>query len=425
LHMRGRVVAGMVLACLGAGQGWAQEWSASAYGTLGYAVSDRPYTYLRFINDQGTVKRDSIFGAQLDLRLNPQWSATVQAKLAPSPGDDNKWGLNTAWVFLSWRPDNDWHLRAGKQRLPLYLHSESVDVGQTYDLARLPQNFYGLMPSNEFTGLYASRNWALAAGDLSLDSYGGEANMTVRAYSRDDGVGFISDVARYVGAALTLRQAHATWRFSAHSMRLMKSDGTDMSVNFPYYAPPGYGGLGYYRVSPALPGPDIGMASHKSIRIFTLGADVELAPGWHLVSELARSSTPGHIDAAWSTVSGYAAVLHSMGRFTPYVSISRLKSLGVMARRSAELDAIYWPGGSPTAEAINATQRAGADYWGAFDEHSLAVGTSLAITPQSKLKFEWMRTEVGKRSAMVDSPASGVVRHQHINVLTANYSFVF
>jgi hypothetical protein len=401
----------------------AEEWSFSAYGTLGYAVSDRPYTYMRFVDDQGTVKRDSVLGAQLDLRLNPQWAATVQAKIAPSMGDDNKWGVNTAWVFVSWRPDNDWLFRLGKQRLPLYLNSESVDVGQTYDFARLPNHYYGLMPSNEFTGAYASRTWMPGAGELTMDVYGGEANMTIRNWTRDFGVTFLPDVVRYFGSALTWREAQSTFRFSAHKMMIRKKNGEPMQANYPYVD--AGGGLGYYRVSTELPGPPIGMADHKTIHVFTAGADVELTPGWRLVSELSRSVSPGHATTNWNTVSGYLSLLHPVGRFTPYVTVSRLKSLGSMARMSEALDNINWPGNVPGAAAVNAYQRAGADYWGAFDERSLALGTSMTLTAQSKLKFEWMRTQVGKRSGMVDTPSTGVVRHQHIDVLSANVTFVY
>ncbi len=401
----------------------AQEWSASAYGTLGYAVSDRSYRYLRFIDDQGTVRKDSVLGGQVDVRFNPQWAATVQVKIAPSMANEAKWGVNAPWAFVSWRPGNDWLLRAGRQRLPLYLNSESVDVGQTYDFARLPQHFYGLMPSNEFTGLYASRTWTQGNDEFSVDAYGGESSLPLRAYTRDGGVDHFSDDGRYIGMALTLRQPTATWRFGAHRFLILKKDRTDMGANFPYVDTGG--GTGYYKVDDRMPGPDIGRAPHKTIHVFTLGADVELAPAWRLVSEIVRSQSPGHADANWSTISGYVGLFHRMERFTPYVSISRLKSMGTMARLSEALDHVNYPAFMPSAALINQSQRVAADYVGAMDETAWAVGTSLAITSQSKLKFEWMRTEVGKRSAYVDSPGPQAVRQQHINVLTANYSFVY
>ena len=67
-----------------------------------------------------------------------------------------------------------------------------------------------------------------------------------------------------------------------------------------------------------------------------------------------------------------------------------------------------------------------ADIIQAYDQESLAVGSSFAVTPSSKLKLEWANTRIGQRSAMVDSPAGGdPVRRQRIQVLSLNYSFVF
>src|SRR3990167_2590257 len=62
----------------------AVDLSASGFGTLGYAVSDQPYNYQRFIDDGGTFKRDTVLGGQLDSKFSAELSATVQAKVAPS-----------------------------------------------------------------------------------------------------------------------------------------------------------------------------------------------------------------------------------------------------------------------------------------------------------------------------------------------------
>lgn len=110
----------------------------SGFATLGYAQSDQPYKYQRFIDDQGSFNRDSIFGAQLDLKFNQQWGATLQGKLAPSIKSDSRWDATLSWAFISWRPVDDWLIRAGKLRLPLMLNTENTDVGATFDLARLP-----------------------------------------------------------------------------------------------------------------------------------------------------------------------------------------------------------------------------------------------------------------------------------------------
>ena len=61
-----------------------------------------------------------------------------------------------------------------------------------------------------------------------------------------------------------------------------------------------------------------------------------------------------------------------------------------------------------------------------YDQQSLMLGTSYALTPQSKLKAELMHTWVGQGSAMIDSPAGGPpVSHEGLNVLSLSYNFTF
>jgi len=82
--------------------------------------------------------------------------------------------------------------------------------------------------------------------------------------------------------------------------------------------------------------------------------------------------------------------------------------------------------GQPTADQIGAGQRALVDGIPFYDQHSLAIGTSYAITPHSKVKAELLHTWVKKGSSMVDSPSTGpAVSDQGINVLSLSYNFVF
>mgnify|MGYP003417478779 CR=1 FL=1 len=84
-HLALAIVSGS--ACAGA---LAQEFSYSGFGTVGAAVSNKDYKYQRFITDNGTVKRDSVLGVQFDAKFSSQWSATLQAKVAPA--EDNEMG---------------------------------------------------------------------------------------------------------------------------------------------------------------------------------------------------------------------------------------------------------------------------------------------------------------------------------------------
>ena len=125
-----------VLAALSASS-LAMDFNVSGFGTVGFAQSDKPYHYQRFIDEEGTFTRDSILGVQADVKFTSQLGATVQGKLAPSSESDRRWDATLSWAFVSWRPTDEWLVRAGKLRLPFMLNTENADVGATYDFARL------------------------------------------------------------------------------------------------------------------------------------------------------------------------------------------------------------------------------------------------------------------------------------------------
>lgn len=77
-------------------------------------------------------------------------------------------------------------------------------------------------------------------------------------------------------------------------------------------------------------------------------------------------------------------------------------------------------------DVINASQRRFADSIPFYDQHSLAIGSSYALTPHSKLKAEWLHTRVSKGSSMIDSPSAGpAVSNTGIDVLSISYNFAY
>jgi hypothetical protein len=412
--------AGMLLAMVSQGA-QAVEWSASGFGTLGYSISDQPYHYQRFIDEDGTFKRDTVLGGQVDLKLSSEWSATLQAKLAPSAHNDEDWSLTASWAFVSWRPNNDWLVRLGKQRVPMFLNSENLDVGQTYDFARLPFEMYGLSPTNDFKGFYVSRNWLPDMGELTLDLFTGAADLTSRAYLRDQGAVFMPVHTAVTGGVLTLKQDKATWRLGLHHTMTNRRDGQDLPSHYPFVSIPF--GPSYYAVREDMAASEpVGRVGRIVNDIITLGADVEVAPGTRLVSEFVRNIQQ-RTENGSNTAGGYVAMLHQIGGFTPYASYARLRSMGVSVRMADQLNSAQTPG-DPFG--LNASQRSASDAILAYDQDTVAIGSSYAVSAQSKLKAEWSRTRIGNRSATVDSPpGEDVVRRQRINVLSLNYSFVF
>jgi len=407
----------------------AAEVSFSGFGTLGYARSDQSFVYQRFIDKSGTFKRDSIFGAQMDATITPQFSATVQVRMAPALDSDTRWKASVPWAFVAYRPSNDWLLRLGKWRVPFYLNSENTDVGATFDAARLPVEVYSTSPSADLTGVTLGKTWNLGDNELNLDGYWGKTSTYWRWYRRDnvpglDGAGprFVPFDGRGVGLVLTWRQDENIFRAGVHSLdATTPAEPTPVTFPFVSIMP----GVGYYRVSNLLPGPvSVPTLSKFNNKVYTLAADVGLGNDFRLSGEYVRRAVK-EVDTGPDSQAAYLSLRKRIGKWTPYATYAWLRSESKVSNLYQAVNNNRLPAFIPGAALINVSQRFAADGIPAYDQSSLSLGTSYALSPTSKLKAEWMRTHVGKVSSLVDAPPGGDVSKTNINVLSLSYSFVF
>ncbi|MEB0137190.1 hypothetical protein QN362_17800 [Actimicrobium sp. CCC2.4] len=406
----------------------AVDLSYSGFGTVGYSRSDQPYHYQRFVDNDGTFRRDSVLGLQVDARINDQFSATVQGKVAASLKSDSATDATISWAFLSWRPSNDWLVRAGRLRVPLYLRSESTDVGTTFDFAQLPTEVYSTSPTTDVDGLAVSKTWNSAVGEWTLDGYVGSTNTTFRTYLRDNPAAGLSGRASTPvrvnarGLVLTFQQDDNLFRIGAHDVRVKTTDGQFFPVTYPFVtiAP----GIGYYQVSSQMPGPGLSAVGEIHSPTYTLGADVAVGADFRLVGEYVRRNVLG-VNTGSNTQGAYLAVLRPVGAWTPYVSVGRLLSKPEVRDLYGKVNTNRVPAFIPGAARINASQRAGADGLSPYDQTTWAAGTSYRLSPSSKLKAEWARTRVGLASGLIDAPPGGESGNQVVNVLSLSYSFVF
>lgn len=407
------------------------DFSLSGFGTVGWSQSDQDFTYQRFITQQGTLKRDTRVGLQADWRISPEWYATLQLKLAPSIKSDSRWDISPAWGFVAWRPNDDWLLRAGRLRMPLYLYSESMDVGHTHDMARLPGEMYAAVPVPDFDGLYVSRSWTVGAQadqEITLDAYGGTARTHARIWLRDGlppvlpaGALFAEVEAEQAGMALTWRTPQLLMRGAVSRSTIDR--GMGVAVTFPYVSlgP----GLGYYQSNPALPGPGIPTVPKVSNTLVSAGAELNLGQGWRVTGEFMRN-IQHDTEVGADATAGYVAVFKQMGPLTPYASVAGLRSRQLARDWYQRLTANPLPDVIPGGAQINQAQRLAADTFWPSDQHSLALGASYKLGPAMKLKGEWLHTRVNNVSRLVDTPSGSPtpVRRQ-VNVLTVNLDFTF
>jgi hypothetical protein len=415
----------------------AAEVSLSGFGTLGYAQSNQSYNFERFIDNNGTFARDSIAGVQADIKITDEIGATVQGKFAPSIDNDNSWNGTLSWAFLSWRPSNDWLIRAGKQRLPVYLYSESTDVGVTYDFAHLPAEMYSISPSTDYVGISVAKTWNPDLGELTLDGYAGNIGTSWRIYQRDNvplpppaqpGVSFKDISVDSRGLALTLLRDEDKYRASMHTQTTSISPASPgaysqlsaAQLGLPFVA----AGAAYM--------PQTSVTNVNSV-VYTLSAEIKLPQDFRAIGEYGRRKITNALTGI-DTNGGYFSLLKDIDAWTPYVSYAVIKSradaLSLYQAMNGNANGLIDLGiGGPAVAAavagINASQRVLADGLLVYDQNTIALGTSYRLSPTQKIKMEWARTHVGVASSFVDAPSFGNVSNQNIDVLSFSYNVVF
>lgn len=391
----------------------------SGFGTFGYAQSDQPVNYQRFIDEKGTFKRDSILGAQIDARFSQQWGATVQAKAAPSDHSDAQWQASVAWAFVSWRPSDDWLIRAGKLRLPFMLNTENADVGATYDFVRLPLEVYSIAPTTDVVGVSISKTWFGEQLDWTAEGYSGKASTYWRYYGRDrtvdttsPGSWFLPVDMKSTGLVLTARNLEHVFRVGYHEGEASRP-GVKTGAGFDLGTCPGAPVQGCYNLSSG------GLDSMR-VPILTLGASVTLPESFKLTGEFgkARIESASRGLSRWGA---YLAISKRMGAWTPYAYYAKVKSSGealdLYQRINANASAVPAP--------WRGYQRVLADITVPYDQTTLALGTSFWVTAKSVLKAEWSRIDTKVASSFVDAPVGGENGNRHIDVFSLSYSFTF
>ncbi|WP_239234594.1 hypothetical protein [Candidatus Nitrotoga sp. BS] len=410
----------------------AVDFSLSGYGTIGYAISDQSYNYQRYIDKKGSLKRDTIFGAQLNAQFNPEWSATLQVNVAPPAllSDNQNWQPTITWAFLSYRPTNDWLFRVGKLRIPFYLNSENANIGTTYTSARLPVEVYATSSTVDFIGASFAKTWQVNENEFTLDGYWGNAtNESWRFYARDPGniltpsgaAGeFFAPLSlESKGLRLSLNRGGNTFLAGVHFADTRARNGTTLGPST--YVPAPAGGCAPIGIPPAFIGDYYCPAADGPSKIQTvttnLGASIDLGHGFRTIGEFVRRKNEG------STLSPdskgfYLSLQKEIGGWTPYLTYAKLTTKNRDLYRAVN-------GVQTIIPAVNAFERNLADTLVVYDQNTWAFGTAYSLDLKSKIKAEWSVVQTGIASSFIDAPPGEKSGDQRINVFSLSYNFTF
>lgn len=399
----------------------AADYSLLGFGTIGYAVSDMPAPYLRYIDKRGTFRADSLIGIQGEVQVDPQWGATLQLVGSAPRDKDNGFEASVRWAFVSYRPTNDWLIRVGRLRPPILNHTPNSEVGMTYDFARLPAEVYSLSPVYDIDGVAVTKLFTGDEHDVAIDFYAGKTHLKQKTpFQRDSRQTFVPDryfpeSLKFAGVVMSLPVGRGSSRVGIHRASIQPRDGR-VFVEDPspidIMLPPPLGGVLF------VPG-----APLNGIGVVALSAGVEQSFGsWRYSAEFARR-VARRTNMGPASTSGTLSVTYVAKELRPYFSLSFARPADSVRRYYELLSRTPVPSAvlGPPTNISSAYHQSLADAIYVYDQRSIALGASYRLNPNSMLKLEWMTTKVGLASALVD----GDVRHRRFNVLSMSYNFTF
>ncbi|MCJ8170888.1 hypothetical protein [Atopomonas sediminilitoris] len=153
------------------------EHRFNAFGTVGISYlggedDGRSFGIEGQTTDSWRGDQLSKFGAQLQYGLTDTLGVTVQVT---AKADQDTWKGNLEWLYLSYQATDELMLRAGRLRTPVYMYSETLDVGYTYPWLRLPDEVYGQVQLTNYEGFDLVYNRETALGSLSFQTAVGQA----------------------------------------------------------------------------------------------------------------------------------------------------------------------------------------------------------------------------------------------------------
>jgi len=199
-------VAGLAAVCLAATPAFALEQGEhrfNSFGTVGFTHlggedDGRSYGIQGQTNDSWRGDQLSKFGAQLSYGITDTLGVTVQGT---AKAQQDEWKANLEWAYLSLQANDQLMLRAGRLRSPVYMYSESLDVGYSYPWLRLPDEVYSQVQVTNYEGIDAVYTVPLSYGSVTFQIAGGQAkNRDYYAYDEQ----FDIDYGKLFGASVSL-----------------------------------------------------------------------------------------------------------------------------------------------------------------------------------------------------------------------------
>ena len=331
---------------------------------------------------------ETLLALQVQAQLSDKILATAQ--ILSTGAEDQHFTPTFEWAYISYWLGDHWLFKAGRQRLPLYHYSESLEIGESYTWIRPPLSVYQFSIDN-FDGVSASGDYDVGKWSLQPEFYYG----TVSNHYVSSGNTYDFNAKRGFGTALTvdyqrLLQLRGTLNYGTASFvsDTVQPDLDAVLSNSVVGNPP----------VPADNSAIINAYGPQDHSLYFYGASLDFHPGhWHVISEYTGVHYPGPL--VQKQRGYYAAVSYTAGRLTPILTYGHYDQstgdpsiIGQLVPNSqcptgvnpSTLQPVYESCATLlTAELLN-TPRELIDYYEA--------GARYDVTEHAALKLDWTRS---------------------------------
>ena len=152
------------------------EYQFNGFGTVGIThmggESDLDYGIQGQTNDGW--RGDQLSKLAVQLRYGITDTLSVTGQLGTKPTQDS-WEAGPGNLYLAWQANDNLTLRGGRLGTPIYMYSETLNVGFSYPWLRLPEEVYSLVQVASHDGGDVLYNRSTDIGTLSFQVAGGQA----------------------------------------------------------------------------------------------------------------------------------------------------------------------------------------------------------------------------------------------------------
>lgn len=382
-------------------------FTLQGFGTLGgpfYSSTDQA----TFIRDRSqpdgarghglALEVDSRLGVQANWRPSEQLEAVVQ--LVGKYRYDGTYRPQVPWAFVKLALPPDVQIRAGRLGYDAYLLSDSRDVGYSYLWVRPPVDYFGQIHWTHFDGVDLTAQHGLGNGFLKGKLFVGQLNESAVS---PDGIDYKMQGSWLWGGHLDFQNPNWQVRAGLGVLRLENDYPPFLLLQ---------DGLRATGVPAAAVLADEISAAHKDFRYLSLGVVYDAGA---LQSQIQIRRLDVDTESYADNTAGYWSLGYRLGRWTPYLVYSRIKS-------EHRQPATGLPPISPYTVLDAAVSRIFASTQA--DQDTLSVGTRFDFAQNAalKLQVDWIRSRDNPSLLWLDADPDWGGR---ATILSATLDFVF